>query len=568
MLQNEHQRRRAGIVVLAAAAVYAVYFGLFTCIVHERFATSAYDLGTFDQGIWLAGHGRGLFVTVRGLPLLGDHVRLFSFVLAPLYWLWDDVRALLLLQSAAIAAGALFLWRIAIRELPSRPWIAATPAVAYLLHPAVQNLNLEQAHPDAFATTLILASIDFLRSGRRVGFAVAAALAMSCKEDVPLVFVAMGLAMMLDRRRRGFGFVLAGTAAAYFAFCLGVILPWANGEGFFRAGSDALFEGLGRHGGDPLWILGRLGSADGLRYLASLGAANLYLFVASPLAVVPALPALAANLLADAPYPRSLGYHYQTSILPFLYLGTIDTLAFAAAWLQGRRGEAARDRTASAGDRVLAGGAVLLMVATVAANLAWSNLSIARAGELATAWHALRTDPRYARIEADLATIPAGAVVAAEHSLVPHLSHRARIYMFPNPFRTLAWGIRGEGVHDPEGIEYIVVRDKPGSESSVDLAEALVASGRFEPLLRDSDVRIYRRVARTPPAAASSCGDWNGDGRIDGDDLGRIADAVATGRECPARVCDTDGDGIVRNRDVLLLARRVRDPAVELKCGR
>jgi uncharacterized membrane protein len=99
------------VAVGVCVTAYAVYFAVYTCLLHWTFGTLAYDLGTVDQGVWLAGHSRDLFVTVRGLPLLGDHVRPIAFVLAPLYWVWDDVRMLLIAQTLFIAAGAVFLWR-------------------------------------------------------------------------------------------------------------------------------------------------------------------------------------------------------------------------------------------------------------------------------------------------------------------------------------------------------------------------------------------------------------------------------------------------------------------------
>ena len=110
-------------VVLLLAAIYATYFSVATCVSHMLFHTYAYDLGTFDQGIWLAGHGSNFFNTEHKQHQHSNHVRLFSFVLAPVYWIWDDVRALLILQSVAIAAGAWLLCRIAERLLPGRPWL-------------------------------------------------------------------------------------------------------------------------------------------------------------------------------------------------------------------------------------------------------------------------------------------------------------------------------------------------------------------------------------------------------------------------------------------------------------
>lgn len=555
--------RTVKFAVPGLAALYAAVFGFYTCLQHERFRTSAYDLGTFDQGIWLAGQGGDLFVTVRGLHLLGDHVRLFSFVLAPLYWAWDDVKALLVLQSVVIAAGAFFLGRLASRELPGRPAVVLALVAGYLLHPAVQNLNLDHAHPDAFASTFLLASLDYLRAGRLLPFSIAAALAMSCKEDVPLVFVALGLVLMLDPRQRRLGAVLAAAAGAWFALCIGVILPAFNGVGFFRTGSRGFFAGLGSHGADPAWLLARLWRPESGEYLFSLGVPNLFLFLLSPLAVVPALPALAANLLSDASYPRDLFYHYQTSILPFLYLATIDSLAR----IDRARGGAAPADSGGAprwrGAVMLAVPALLLAVA-VGANLRWSRFPLPEApSKVREAVASLRNDHRIARLHRLMDRIPADAVVSAHYTLVPHLSHRRGIYLFPNPFEVREWGIAGENPHDPVSVDYILVQDVWGHERATPAAAAIAERYGLEPIERDNRVALY---GRPQPAAGATCGDWNGDGRLDADDQRRIGEAVLRSWPCPLHVCDADGDGVVRASDVLRIGKRVGDPAAPLDC--
>ena len=562
---------------LALAAVYAIWFSLYTCSLHGRFKTWAFDLGTFDQGIWLAGHGFDHFVTVRGLPLLGDHVRLFSFVLAPMYWIWDDARALLVLQSVVIAAGALFLCRIGLRELPGCPWLVLVLCASYLLNPAVQNLNLDHAHPDAFASTLILASVDFLGAGRLLPFAVAAALAMSCKEDVPLVFVAMGVALMLDRRRRRLGFLLALSSAAYFLLCVAVILPHFNGAGFFRYGQQGFLAGLWSEGHDPLWLLGRFLRPESIKYLLEIGLANLYLFVLAPLAVVPALPAVVANLVSDSWYMRNLEFHYQTSVVPFLYVATAQALA-RIGLLRDAIGRA----TSSAGEGLRAAGElasrflglvgatapVTLLAAAVVTNLAWSRVPIRDPGVLGRSWNERSSEPAFAKAHELIARIPKDAVVSADYSVVPHLSHRRFVYMFPNPFEVSNWGIDGENVHDAGSVEYVILRNVHSGEDIRETMDRLVAQRRFERIAGDDDVALYRRIDRPPVSDRAACGDWNGDGKVTDGDIRRIGDAIMNNDECALRICDANGDGHLSYTDVLLLGKRRSDPSAPLRCPR
>src|SRR4029453_15559085 len=59
-----------------------------TWLTHARFGTFGFDLGIFDQGVWLLSRFRDPFVTIRGLPLFGDHASYILVLVAPLYWLW------------------------------------------------------------------------------------------------------------------------------------------------------------------------------------------------------------------------------------------------------------------------------------------------------------------------------------------------------------------------------------------------------------------------------------------------------------------------------------------------
>jgi hypothetical protein len=66
-----------------------------------------------------------------------------------------------------------------------------------------------------------------------------------------------------------------------------------------------------------------------------------------------------------------------------------------------------------------------------------------------------------------LGLVEPGAAVSAQFNLVPHLTHRQRIYEFPNPFRPVNWGLPGD-THPPgaaEAVRFVVVeRDLLGEE--------------------------------------------------------------------------------------------------------
>ncbi len=63
---------------------------LFACsaVRHELFHSSAYDLGWFDQAVYLISRGQPPIVSLVGYHVLGDHAALVLYLLAPLYLIW------------------------------------------------------------------------------------------------------------------------------------------------------------------------------------------------------------------------------------------------------------------------------------------------------------------------------------------------------------------------------------------------------------------------------------------------------------------------------------------------
>ena len=494
------------IILLGMILLYAGGFSFYTVVKHLTFSSQAYDLGTFDQGIWLAGHTTDPFVTVRGLHLLGDHVRLFSYVLAPIYYIWDDVRLLLILQSVVIALGALGLFLVARRELPGNPFAVLLLCAGYLLNPAVQNLNLDHAHPEAFASTFIIFCFYFLVTKRMVLFSTFMVLAMLCKEDVPLVFLFLGIVAAVRGERKK-GAVISSAAALYLVLCFLVILPHFNGVGFFRTE-------IGHYGSvknnllEPSWYLDRLLDPANRVYLFQVGLPVAFLCVFSPLLLLPALPALLINMLGHSPYMRSINYHYTTSIVPFLYLGTIVTLRKCLdrdrpRWLpipgfvSDRNGGdlllvAIRKWTIPRRILVVAVTG-LFLVCAIASNVGYSKLPVNRLGKIQKRYHQYRTDPGVRSLHELIARVPEDAAVSADYTVVPHLSHRRGIYMFPNPFVPNYWGIREENPHDPSVIDTILVRESVVKPEKWVVVDSLLERGAFRLEAHEGTARLYTR---------------------------------------------------------------------------
>ncbi len=228
------------------------------------------DLAQFDQAMWNTWRGHPLaFTQYGGLPetLLTDHFEPIMLLVAPLYLIWPDPRALLILQAGALAVGGWLVYRLALSYL-TVPFVAVCAALAYLVHPGVINAALAAGgsfRPDALTVPLFLGVLLALEHRRWVAALILAVLAMACKEYIALVVIPLGFYVIYRYRRPGLGLLFSALGAIWFFGVMFVIMP------ALRGGSGSIHYALnfGQMGGeagmggiawtllrDPLAVLG------------------------------------------------------------------------------------------------------------------------------------------------------------------------------------------------------------------------------------------------------------------------------------------------------------------------
>jgi uncharacterized membrane protein len=116
----------------AIVVVWAMTFFVLGKIRHDRFGTFAFDLGTYDQGVWLLSRFK-MFDTVRGLNVLGHHMNLVLLLLAPFYWFGAGPEFLLAVQVAAQASGAVAIYLLARDRMADR-WLAVVLSAVLLMN--------------------------------------------------------------------------------------------------------------------------------------------------------------------------------------------------------------------------------------------------------------------------------------------------------------------------------------------------------------------------------------------------------------------------------------------------
>ena len=79
---------------------------------HDRYVTTGFDLGIFDQAVWLMSRGRAPFVTTIGIDVFADHVSPVLLAFVPLLVGGKIYNALVKIMTVKIFIVLLYLSRL------------------------------------------------------------------------------------------------------------------------------------------------------------------------------------------------------------------------------------------------------------------------------------------------------------------------------------------------------------------------------------------------------------------------------------------------------------------------
>lgn len=310
---------------------------------HFLFQSNAFDLGIFDQCIYLISQGIKPISSFIGYHILGDHAAWIHYILAIPYKIYPSVYWLFLVQSLALALGALPTWYLAIQAgLKESQAIAV--ATAYLLYPVVFNANLFDFHPEVIAIPLFLSAILAARLQKLVWFCVCLIIILGCKAVLSLTVAAMGIWLILFEKRRLYGLLAVISGLTWFIIATKLIIPFFSGAEAAAVGrysylGNSVFEIAKNLIFQPNLMLSKIFSLDNLAYLVLLLSPIIWgLSTASLKPLVGAIPCVALNLLADYQAQKDLVHQYSLPALPFLILAVIASLSVGKGLLQNKQG--------------------------------------------------------------------------------------------------------------------------------------------------------------------------------------------------------------------------------------
>ncbi len=429
---------------------------------------------------------------LNGITRFAIHFEPILFPISLLYMLWPDPRTLMIFQVLVVASGAFpafWLARLRLRNA----WAAVPFALLYLLYPTQQYAVNFDFHAETLTIALLLFALYFLYTRKTGSLLVFVVLCLACKEEIAGIVFMLGLWTLLLQGRWRLGTGLLALAIGWTAMGL-IVVHYASPVGhsllaprFAYLGNSPIQVALTIVTHPVQMIQQHVLETAHMHYLRDLLAPAGYLPLLAPCVLILASPTLALNLLSSTPNMYSGDFQYNAEIIPILIFSSIEAtvlMLWLVRWLMARVSQRANAGKSIESERqhreqpgVLAtqatrkgGSGVAATQATrkgwpyyirprrASAQMHWPSLSrlaqismltlvlcymLVRLFNSTTQYNVYSVMPyahgfirpqvtQHDKLAARfLKEIPPDASVSAQTTLVPHLSERQYIYLFP-----------------------------------------------------------------------------------------------------------------------------------------
>ncbi len=418
------------VTVTLSIGLYLLYMIPATFLRYDNFYTGRFDLGNMDQTVWNTLHGRVFQLTDPNgtdiMSRLAFHADFLLVLLAPFYWIWQNPKMLLLIQTLVLVAGAIFVFLIA-REILKHKTLALVFALAYLLNPSMNHSNLYDFHAVTLATTFILGAFYFLKKQKYMWLILFLILAGLTKEEVWIITAFFGLYMVFKKDISLTKNILAKKVLGMSTFIFSILifyyinsyaLPHARGGTHFALSyySDfgmsplSIIKNLLT---SPLKTISILFGKGQLTYIFETFAPLGFLSIFAPFFLFFIAPETLAYLLSNNSHLHEIYYQYTATLTPFIFISAV----YGVKTVQTRFPKVS----------ILHATYYLLLTSILAAYF-FGPLPGAKNPNLTMV---TSPQPDKAVIDTFLQNIPRRFSVAATNNLGSHLSHRQRIFTIP-----------------------------------------------------------------------------------------------------------------------------------------
>ena len=412
-----------------------ILYATLSVLRHNHFQSGGFDLGLYDQSVWRFSQFLSPYNTVKDRIIFGDHLVLTLPLLSPLFYIWNDVRMLLVIQACAVAVSAIPIYLIAVKRTASR-FAAWVVTFLYSLFFGIQFGVFFDFHPILLGVSLLSFLCYTIEFKKKRTFWVVLVLCLLTQENIGLAVACIGFVYMFRKGFRRISLMMIIIGLLYSAAALKI---------------SALFSPVGYEympdipKSIPDFLMRLFDSEEKrLTWLYSYSWFS-FLPLFSPGSVMAVVADLSQYFVTGPTFSRmwSPFMHHRAILSVFLTLGLLDVLAFLSKW-----------------KRMLTVVSCLLLIVSCFSQYHF-HFALNKLVK-AEYW---KEEPWMDNTRELVNLVPKDGSVATQQSLVPHLSHRKEIYLiYPRQHdiagepcgQSLCWWFDWAGKPD-----YLVVDTRP-----------------------------------------------------------------------------------------------------------
>lgn len=389
-----------------------IFYGSISLGSHFFFNTNAWDLGIFNQTLWQYAHWSLWPNTLRHVDtLLADHVEILLFLFAPISFIFGSYT-LLYMQL-----GMMSLWGYGIYKLAV--FLEKDSHIIYSLCLYFTFFWLTQAfvfdyHNNVAAVWLIPWIYYFFLRKKFLLFAIVFLTFLLAKENMGILGVAISVSLYIltwDRRSRLVALVSAFISIAIFVYLIKFLIPLLN-HGHY---SHWEYSALGQDMASSLWFIVThpidsfliLFDTREKFYTFWLLMISWGFLLLQPAFLPVFLVLIAQKFLASNAAIAGFQFHYTVEFAPFIAMGLL--------FLSGKKSLP-----------FIAYAIIIVNVILIVALPIYTWEWLLRYMYHYTTWFERRSE-----MQDLISQIPKNVSVSASNTIVPHISFRNHIFLFP-----------------------------------------------------------------------------------------------------------------------------------------
>lgn len=481
-------------ILIVGLIIVSLIYAFMSINLHNRFMTYALDLGVFDEWIWKISRGKFPYSGVGCNWMIEDHFQIILYFLAPLYWIWDNVRMILSAQSLAMVFAGLPLYLLA-KDLTKNIFLSSSVVFAYLFFIGTQFVILNEFHQIAFAPLFIASAFFFLERKKIKLFLYSIFILLIIKEDLALLVGTVGLGLLFRQGYRKLGVILAIVGFSFFFYLVYVFMPYISVKGVYdhfhfgtagKTPTDIILKVIT----DPLFLLRSLvwPQIKIKTIIQSFSTFAIFPIFAPLTIIIPLVADFSIRFIYAGPQftKWALVNHHAAPSAIFLAIASIYGTVKLRNSIKNKNLKL----------KFISLSAVLIILATITNNLIFH-------GPINSLFKKqFYEDEQWMKdVRMVIDKVPQDASVSAQNNLAPHLTHRDDIYRLP-------YGANSQ---------YMVIDLHNGSNDYAyaplsrnemkDFVQNLLTSKRYSIIYQKGDAMLLKRNFKTDITKSKYYGD-------------------------------------------------------------